>query len=120
MRLALVLLGFASACEPLPARSLSEVEFPEGFRLETTQDVVLYVEGSEAWADGRRLLVRSPDARVLFDGGAGLAVRHPLRLRVAAGTKEIVVAVRRGDEVATHRVPVVDQEAVLALGVTRE
>lgn len=70
MVLPLVSVLAFTACDPLPAQRLEDVQIPEDFHFETARAVGLRVDVSEPFrtADTLRVEIRKPDGGLVYSG----------------------------------------------------
>lgn len=107
------------ACAPLPATSLADVEFPDGFALAT--DRVVHVRATSSSQPAPRdafLGVRGPGGVPLYEGSLGYALDHGLVLSVPATVGSVEARVRSPDGATRTYTVVLDDagEGTLDLG----
>lgn len=87
-----VVLLLLHGCEAVPARSVSEVEFPTGFALDTHRDLAIRVDAAPGFdPSGVHLSIRSPGGLPLYEGPATHAIAHGVTVRVAANLDAVEV-----------------------------
>lgn len=109
-----VSLLLLAACEPLPPQSMSDIQFPEGFQLDTQREVEVSVTLREGADPATFVTIGTPDGQPLFEGPASFAVQHGLKLRLPPGTTELVVREGR-DTSATRSIAVDGAEIALQI-----
>lgn len=127
MRTVLWLVFVVAACEPVPASSLAELEFPADFELDTRREVALRLDIPPGWdatgvgwnASGVFLSVRAPSGRPLFEGTAAYALEHHVRVVASPGVDRLEVETRTAGERSVQVVDIEDGVAAVKMGVAR-
>ncbi len=82
-------------CAPQAPESMADLQFADDFRLDATALVSLRVDAPDGTDAGARLAVRTPDGRMLYDGGAALAARRGLSFALPETTRALDLTVHR-------------------------
>jgi len=112
----LVLVVLGMGCQPIEPQSMRDIDFPDGFEIDTQREVSVTVDAANGADTSEHLSIRTDDGQMLFEGPGSFAVQYGLKLRVPAGTQALEFVEGTGSQAHSTVVSLDGTETSYTLG----